>query len=130
MKPAPRPTVVSQPFWDGCARRELMFQRCTACERAVFNPAVACRYCGGVSLAWERSQGLGTLYSWSIVWRPQTPSFEVPYCVIIVDLDEGYQMVSNLVDYPPDEVTVGMRVEVEFLTEGDFTLPYFRPAGG
>jgi uncharacterized OB-fold protein len=70
------------------------------------------------------------VYSWSIVWRPQTPSFEVPYCVIIVNLDEGYQMVSNLVDYPPDGVAVGMRVEVVFEQQGEFTLPYFRPAGG
>jgi uncharacterized OB-fold protein len=63
------------------------------------------------------------------VWRPQTPAFEVPYVVAIVDVDEGYQMMTNIVGCKPDDVRVGMRVEVEFRRMSDeITLPYFRPA--
>ena len=30
--PRPFAGAFSQPYWDGCARGELLFQRCTACN--------------------------------------------------------------------------------------------------
>lgn len=126
--PLPQPSIVSQPFWDGCARGELLFQRCGNCGRAVFNPVSRCRYCLSPQLAWERSEGKGAVYSWTVAWRPQHPSFTVPYAAVIVDLDEGYQMLSNVIGCDSDDVHVGMRVEVTFQpVGGDIHLPYFRP---
>jgi hypothetical protein len=63
------------------------------------------------------------------VWRPQTPAFVVPYVPIIVDLDEGWDLLSNLIGCEFDEVEIGMRVEVDFraTASGDGLLPYFRP---
>ena len=62
------------------------------------------------------------------MWRPQIPSFEVPYVAIIVDMDEGWQILSNLIGCPADAVEIGLRVEVDFREmQGGFTLPYFRP---
>ena len=53
----------------------------------------------------------------------------MPYVAIIVDMDEGWQILSNLIGCPDDAAEIGMRVEVEFHEmEGGFTLPYFRPA--
>jgi uncharacterized OB-fold protein len=127
--PLPQPNHVSQPFWDGCARGELLFQRCQSCGRAIFNPAPACRFCGSAELGWERSAGAGEIYSWTVVWRPQTPTFRVPYAPIIVNLDEGFQMVSSLVGCDSADVRSGMRVEVVFhAIGGGVELPYFRPA--
>ena len=62
------------------------------------------------------------------MWRPQTPAFTVPYAPIIVELEEGWQMLSNLVGCEHDEVHVGLPVEVVFhaLADGS-TLPYFQP---
>ncbi len=126
--PLPRPTVVSKPYWDGCRRGELLFQRCRACSATVFNPAPACRQCLSSDLAWERSAGVGSVYSWTVVHRPQTPAFTVPYAVAIVDLDEGYQMMSNVIGCRPDDVAIGMRVRVEFRAiDDEITLPYFVP---
>ena len=127
--PLPEPTVTSQPFWDGCARGELLFQRCVRCGKALFNPTPVCRYCTSADLRWERGEGRGTIYSWTIAWRPQHPSFKVPYAAVIVDLDEGYQMLSNLVECDAEDVHVGMRVVVTFHAVGKgIHLPYFRPA--
>jgi len=126
--PLPRPGPMTAPFWAGCTRGELLFQRCGRCGSAVFDPAIRCRRCGGADLIWERSAGHGAVYSWSTVWRPQVPAFRTPYAVAIVDLDEGYQMVSCLVGCEPDDIGVGMRVAVEFHPAGgDIVLPYFRP---
>jgi uncharacterized protein len=126
--PLPVPTVTSQPFWDGCARHELLYQRCVSCSRPIFIPAEVCRWCGSGELEWQQSAGEGSIYSWTVAWRPQGPSFQTPYVAIIVDMDEGYQMLSNLIGCEPDDAHAGMRVTVDFHpVGGKITLPYFRP---
>jgi uncharacterized protein len=126
--PHAEPSLVTRPFWDGCAVGELRFQRCRGCGAAQFPPAEICRACTGANLVWERSAGLGTLYSWTVVYRPVTPVFDVPYAPAIVDLDEGYQMMTNLIGLAPDAITPGLSVQAEFhRTHGGLCLPYFRP---
>ena len=127
--PVPYPSVVSRPYWEGCRRDELLFQRCGDCDGITHTPAVMCAHCVSRKLSWERSAGTGAVYSWTTVWRPQTPAFTIPYTAIIVDVDEGWQMLSNLIGCEHDAVDVGMRVEVEFHPLNDeITLPYFRPS--
>ena len=52
-----------------------------------------------------------------------------PYCVALVDLEEGVRMLTNVVGCPPDEVHIGMAVTVtwEPLSDGR-QLPLFAPA--
>jgi uncharacterized OB-fold protein len=59
-----------------------------------------------------------------------TPDFTTPYAPVIVDLDEGYQMLSNLVGCTVGDVRVGLRVKVRFHRIGERTLPYFEPLTG
>lgn len=126
--PLPSSTPLSQPYWDGCLRGDLMFQRCTACGHAIFNPAPICRWCASSALEWERSEGAGSVYSWTVVWRPQVPAFEVPYVPAIINVDEGYQMIANVIGCEPDIISLDMRVGVEFHSiGGGMALPYFRP---
>lgn len=126
--PLPHGSIISKPYWDGCARGELLFQRCQDCRRALFNPAPICRWCTSSHLAWEQAKGTGTVYSWTAVWRPQTPAFVTPYVPAIIDVDEGYQMIANIVGCDHERVAVGMRVSVEFHPIGaGVVLPYFAP---
>jgi hypothetical protein len=105
-----------------------MFLRCGSCGRALQVPAVACRHCGRRELTWEESEGRGTVYSWTRIWRPQTPAFVVPYVAIIVELDEGWSLVSNLIGCDSDAAAIDMRVQVDFhAIASGAVLPYFRP---
>ena len=124
------PSLVSAPFWEGVAAGELRYQRCADCGSAVFNPAPVCRTCTSTNLGWEVSAGRGSVYSWTICHRPMSPAFTTPYAPVIVDLDEGFQMLSNLVECDTDDVEVGLRVEVLFHPNGDRSIPYFRPTDG
>ena len=129
--PLPAPSDVSQPFWDACRRHQITFQRCNACSGITFIPQPACRHCLSSDLRWEQSQGKGSVYSWTVVWRPQTPAFEIPYAIAIVDVDEGYQMVSNIIGIDPADLQVGMRVAVTFHEmNGEITIPYFQRSSG
>ena len=128
--PLPAPTRLSQPFWDACQREQLLVQQCSDCDGLTFIPQPACKHCLSPRLEWTEVSGKGTVYSYTVVWRPQTPAFPVPYVVAIVDLDEGCQMMTNVVDCDPADVHVGMRVAAHFRRMSDeITLPYFRPEG-
>lgn len=117
---------VSAPFWEGCRTQQLRYQHCQACGLANFPPTEHCRQCLSEDLGWRQSGGRGEIYSWTVVHRPVTAEFEPPYAPAIITLDEGYQMLTNVVGVPPEGLDVGMRVRVQFHAVGpDVTLPYF-----
>ena len=126
--PLPRPTALSRPHWDGCREGKLRVQRCDDCGHHVFIPQPVCTRCLGAKLSWVESSGLGTVYSYTTVHRPQQPGFAVPYVVAIVELDEGFHMLTNLVECRPEDVEIGMPVVATFQAVSDeITLPYFKP---
>lgn len=117
---------LSVPFWEGCRSGELRYQRCEACGLSNFPPTEHCRQCLSAQLCWSRSGGLGEIYSWTVVHRPVSAEFEPPYAPAIVTLDEGYQMLTNIIGVAPEDLQIGMRVRVQFHGVGpDVTLPYF-----
>ncbi len=119
---------VSAPFWEGCRSHELRYQRCGQCGQANFPPTEHCRECLSTQLEWANSGGVGEIYSWTVVHRPVTAEFQPPYAPAIVTLDEGYQMLTNIVGVAPETLAVGMRVCVQFHavpSDADLALPYF-----
>jgi len=126
--PLPHPTPLSQPHWDGARVGKLRVQKCRDCGIHFFIPQPCCTGCLGPNLEWVDCSGRGTLYSYTIVHRPQQPSFAVPYAAAVVLLEEGCHMLSNLVDVEVDRIEVGMPLEVVFHAMSDeVTLPLFRP---
>ena len=126
--PAPNPGVHSQAYWDGCRRDQLLYQRCTACGHIGLRASTVCGSCLEPSLRWEQSAGLGTLYSWTVVWRPPVATFHVPYAPAIIRLDEEFWMMSAVVGCDVGDLRDGLRVGVEFHPASDtITLPYFAP---
>ena len=127
--PLPRPTSLSAPHWEGCREGALRIQRCGDCGAFVFIPQPVCTGCFGDDLVWVETSGRGTLYSYTVVHRAQQPAFDVPYTVAIVELEEGFHMLSNLVDVPPEAIEIGMPLVVTYREMSDeITLPFFRPA--
>ena len=121
-------SAAAKPYWDACLRSELLYQRCSACHEVNMKPATSCGMCGAAALTWERSEGRGTLYSWTVVWRPQHPTFQVPYAPAIIELDEGFWLMSAIIGCDHEDLRADMRVVVEFHpASDDVSLPYFRP---
>ena len=129
----PRPAVNpwARPFWDGARDGKLLIQRCRACEKAIFYPRIACPHCGADDLAWQQACGLGSIYSYTVVLNNAPSAFlrEVPYVVAVIRLEEGVQMLSNIVECDAGRLACDMPVEVTFRRiDDEFTLPLFRPA--
>jgi hypothetical protein len=71
------------------------------------------------------------VHSWTICHPPVLPGYadRAPYNAVVVRLDEGIFLVSNLVECDDDAIEVGMPVEVVFAEiDADLTLPQFRPS--
>jgi uncharacterized OB-fold protein len=81
-------------------------------------------------MEWAPSEGIGTIYSWVTYRESPHPAFKAPYSVVLVELKEGVRLISNMVDTAPEEISIGMPVEVVFdeVAEG-VTLPRFKRAG-
>ena len=128
-RPVPQPTLLSRPFWDACREERLTVQRCENCHEYIFIPRTFCPVCLSTSLAWTDATGLGTIVTYTVVWRAQTPAFATPYVVAVVRLDEGYEMLTNIVDSEPEDVSIGARVQIRFVEiSADVTLPCFTVA--
>ena len=130
-KPLPHPTPLTQPFWDAAKAHRLALQRCASCSQYIYYPRAVCPHCGGGELEWKDVSGQGTVYSYTIARRPTARPFapDVPYVIAIVELAEGPHMTTNVVECSPDEVRVGMAVEVAFEDVTDeVTLVKFKPA--
>lgn len=131
-RPLPEPNEVTAPFWDAAARHELIHPHCQECERAFFPPHLACPHCRATRWSWVTSAGRGTLYSFTVVHRAPQPGFEVPYVIGVVDLDEGFDLMTNIVGVAPEAVRIGARVTVDWLDVSSadggagMVLPVFR----
>ncbi|MBA2535163.1 MAG: OB-fold domain-containing protein [Rubrobacter sp.] len=101
----------------------LGFQRCAECGAAVFYPRVTCPVCGGADLTWKTSSGRGIVYATTAVYRRDAE----PYNVVLVDLEEGFRMMSRVEGVPAERVEVGTRVSLRVDREGDDPVPVFVP---
>jgi len=127
---APVANPDTQPFWDGCARGELLLQACSACGRYRHPPSPICPHCRSDRHAWVPASGRGTVYTFTVVRQALARGWDdlIPYVVAVIELDEGPKLLSNLVNVAPEAVTIGMPVEVIFESAGETKLPLFQPS--
>lgn len=106
----------------------LAFQRCGDCGRAVFYPRVLCPFCGGEDLDWEESSGRGAVYATTAIHHQDSE----PHNVCLVDLEEGFRMMSRIEGVPAEDVRIGAPVRLHIQRTDDGPVPIFVPdeAGG
>ncbi|ABD86637.1 Zn-ribbon domain-containing OB-fold protein [Rhodopseudomonas palustris] len=103
------------------ARGELAFQRAPD-GTAVFFPRLVAPRSGATDLQWQISAGLGTVYSATTLH----PKGEPAYNVSLIDVDEGFRLMSRVEGVDPAAVKIGMRVRVRITHDAAGTpLPVF-----
>ena len=132
-KPVPEITPEMAPFFEAARRHELVVQRCVACGALRFPARAACNRCMSRDVEWAPVAATGTVFSVAVMHQANHPAFEamLPYAVVLVELDCGVRMVTNVVDCPAGEVAIGMPVEVAWEERSaEVTLPVFRRRRG
>lgn len=127
----PRPTADSREFWAACNEGRLLLSECATCGHVFYYPRQMCPRCGEQDLGWRSSSGRGRIYSFTRVevsFYGPTWESDLPYTVILVDLEDGPRMLSRLVESDQEAVALGAAVEVVFVTVEDQALPMFRLA--
>ena len=129
-KPLPVLDGENAPHWAGARERQVRVQRCGQCERLRFPAARSCSNCLSEESEWITLSGRGEIWSHCRFHRVYFKGFEdeMPYTVVLVRLDEGPLLYSNVVGLDEREVRIGMRVRAVFddVTES-VTLIKFAP---
>ena len=128
-KPIPAITPDMREFFDGARAGRLMVQKCDSCGKLRFPAHDLCSKCNSTDSQWVPVSGRGEVFSFSIMHQLYHPGFakEVPYAVVMVELEEGCKFVSNLLGVQPHDIKCGMPVEVTFEKLSDeVSMPKFR----
>lgn len=85
----------------------------------------------------EKASGRGTVAAFTVNRQPWIPGFEPPYIVAMIELAEepDTRLISNVVDVAPEDMRVGLDVEVFFEEwtglsgeeDSRVWIPLFRP---
>ena len=115
-------------YIEHCKRGELAYQVCTDDGTPVFYPRVVAPKTASPNLEWRISKGLGTVYATTVVYTKDQP----PHNVALIDVDEGFRMMSRVEDIAPTAVCIGMRVKFRVHRPGgeEPPMPVFAPAEG
>lgn len=128
-RPAPRHFSFSEPYWEGTRERRLLLQYCRASGRYQFYPRPVSLFTGGRDLEWREVSGRGEIFSYTVarIGRPPFAGKE-PYLIATVTLDEGVNVIANVIDCPLEQIAIGMRVRPAWTPLPDGTnLLLFEP---
>ncbi len=105
-------------------------QRCASCGALRHPPGPSCPVCHAHDRDHVVASGRGTIHSYVVHRHPPVPGKEVPFVLVLVDLEEGVRMVGELLDADADAtVEIGAAVQVELVpVDDDLTLPAWRLA--
>lgn len=129
----PRPNVTRDIafYFEAAREHRLLIQQCKACGSLQHPPWPSCAKCGSFDMGHKEMSGRGEIYSFTVVHSPVVAPFKPPYNVVLVRLEEGVNVVSEIRGVPNDQIRIGMKVEVDFVdVDAGMVLPVFRPATG
>jgi uncharacterized OB-fold protein/acyl dehydratase len=130
-RPRPALTHDNSFFFEGAKRHQLLIQRCTACGVLRHPPRPACANCRSFEWDTVTASGRGTVYSYVVNHYPQMPAFDYPLVVALIELEEGTRLVANVSGIEPEEMAIGMPVQVSFVAfDDELTLPVFTKVTG
>ena len=130
IKPLPVIQPHSQAFWDATQNGKFLIQHCIDCDSNIFYPRRDCPECWSNKLDWIEASGKGEVYSFSITYEGVEEKFvaDLPIVLAWVDLPEGPRVNTNIINCDPEDVFIGMQVELVYVKATDeITIPYFQP---
>jgi acetyl-CoA acetyltransferase/uncharacterized OB-fold protein len=131
-RPLPLVTPENEFFWRSGADGRLRLAACESCAALVHPPQPVCRHCRGHQIGVRAVSGFATLAGFTVNHRFSLPGLPAPYVVaqVAIEEDPRVRLTTNVIGCDPDELELGLRMEVVFEQAGDAWLPLFRPAAG
>lgn len=116
LKPLPKIDERNRAHWNGAREGRLMIQACDSCAALRYPFSSLCPKCQSTGSSWKEVSGKGQVWSWCVFHRVYFKGFEgeMPYNVVLVKLDEGPRIYSNIIGVDKDKLRIGMRVRAVF----------------
>ncbi len=108
-------------IWRLAERRyRLIGVECLKCGKRFIGHRKVCPNCGSRELKEVELSRTGKIYSYTVIRTPpREREHQGPYILAIVELDDGCRLLAEIVDCSPDEVYIGMPVELVFRKYGE-----------
>jgi len=101
---------------EALKKDKLLGLKCRECGAITVPPKIACRRCASPDMDIVELKGTGEIQTFTTVnVAAEGYESEVPYTIVMVELDEGPWMMGNLVGIDPSKVTmelIGQRVKM------------------
>jgi uncharacterized OB-fold protein len=121
------------PFWEATKERRFVLLQCKTCG-AFYWPAAYCRNHRNEpllgSLEWTVASGLGRVFAFNVHYVALSPALigRIPVIYALIELQEGPIFGTNVIGAKPDDVYVGMPVEIAWdESDPNMVLPKFQP---
>jgi uncharacterized OB-fold protein len=100
-------------YWREEAALQIMGEECAKCGAKYYPKTPVCT-CGSNEFKPKLTE-TGKVKSWTVI-RNAPIGYEkyTPYIVALIELDDGVQILSQVVDIEPDAIKAGMKVEYAF----------------
>ena len=108
--PSPIINPENQAFWQAAQQGKLVLKVCNSCKEVHYYPRTICPHCGGNDTAWVDSEGVGEIYSYTVMRR----GVEIPFAMAYVLLKEGISLLTHLSNCDFDAIRIGQKVRVVF----------------
>jgi uncharacterized OB-fold protein len=107
----PKPRSFSKAYWDATREKKLIVQYDKRSRKYQFFPRPTSIYDGRRELEWREVSGKGELFSFTIAHRARPPfQGHEPFAIGLVTLDEGVNVMANIVHCTRDQLKIGLRV--------------------
>ena len=129
--------LIFKDYNEALKKNKLLGLRCKQCSVITVPPKMVCRECVSPDLEVVELKGSGKIRTFTTVYvTSEGREGEVPYVIVLVELDEGSWIMGNLSGINPDEATmelIGQRVKMghkvfpgDKYSAGDGASPLFR----
>jgi len=102
---------------EALKQHKLLGLKCEGCGAVTVTPCLICRGCGSRDMSTIELKGRGHIQTFTVMnVAPEGREAEVPYIIVLVELNEGAWLMGNLSGVKPEEATmdiIGKRVMME-----------------
>ena len=103
-------------YWREIPQRYRMeAEKCKKCGKIYFPPRVICSDCKSRDFELLKLKDEGKLLTYTVI-RVGPSQFvdQTPYAMGIVKLDDGVNLLAQIVDCEPEQLQIGMKLKLEF----------------
>ncbi len=107
----PQWRTFSKTYWDATREKKLLLQYDPRAKRYQHYPRPAGIVTGHRALEWREVTGKGEIFSYTIARLTREPfAGHEPFFLVLVTLDEGVNVMANMVSCGMDDMKIGLRV--------------------